>query len=106
MDVERVQTRFFSRHRSSLSFKRIIFLGLSILAGIILFSFYSVYYQTRALRESAGREIVDLSELVSRNTRQLQCNQLIRSTKRILQEIWARNCGVEWKAFANKVSRK
>jgi PAS domain S-box-containing protein len=60
---------FLQRLQSSLLFKLNHFLGLSILAGIILFSFYSIYYQSRALRESARREIIDLSGIVKRNTR-------------------------------------
>jgi len=62
-------TRFLSRLQKSLSFKLILFLGLSILAGMILFSFFSIYYQSRVLRENARREILDLSGIVKRNTR-------------------------------------
>ena len=69
MDIKRLPTRFLRDLQRSLSFKLILFLGLSILAAITLFSFYSIYYQTRALRESARKEIVDLSGIIRRNTR-------------------------------------
>lgn len=61
--------RFLRRLRNTLSFKLCLFLGLPVLVGIVIFSFYFLYYQANALRESARKELAELSDIVYRNTR-------------------------------------